>query len=152
MAAGCFITLLWKEHEVNEYVMESRAVSSRCGGGGKYAGYFKSQTHEMCRHTNGEGKLLRCKILKVSFNNNKEQILSVFLSDKWGELLCLFLYSQSKKWVIKTQMKAMCSHSETLKISPLSVRDVWLPFQICQIIWQSCMFCNLKYEFTSFVF
>lgn len=86
VAAGCFITLLWKEHEVNEYVMESRAVSSRCGGGGKYAGYFKSQTH-MSKHVQTHKwrrqiifKSLRCKILKVSFNNNKEQILSIFLS------------------------------------------------------------------------
>lgn len=35
----------------------------------------------------------------------------------------------------------MCSHSETLKISPLSVRDVWLPFQICQTIMYVFHFC-----------
>lgn len=56
VAAGCSLSLPRTDHDVTEYVMESRAVSSRCGDVGKCAGYFKTQTHtrthrNTCRHT-----------------------------------------------------------------------------------------------------
>lgn len=44
-AAGCSLSLPRTDHEVTEHVMESRAVSSRCGDVGKCAGYFKTHSH-----------------------------------------------------------------------------------------------------------
>lgn len=95
---GCSLSLSRTDHEVTEYVMESRAVSSRCGDVGKCAGYFKTDTHVTLSRDNNS-------VLNKKY---KIDVRIIPLTCHQKGLLCqskLLSYSHTKYWVRNWEQK-----------------------------------------------